>query len=92
MKKMVCRILLVLNESTLSMIPLLFALKKIFMRNIRCNEYTVMTHTGGGSSIALRAGKGRYMFIRGMIKGGLVGWGMEYPPKKVDRGTTPWKT
>lgn len=39
MKKMVRRILLVLNESTLSMITLLFVLKKIFMRNIRCNEY-----------------------------------------------------
>lgn len=36
---------------------------------------SIMTHAGGGSSIVLRVEKGRYMFmfIRGMINGGL--WG-----------------
>lgn len=57
---------------------------------------SIMTHTGGGSSIVLRVGKGRYMFITGMISGprwcGGGGGGMEYLPKKVVWGTTPCKT
>lgn len=36
---------------------------------------SIMPHTGGGSLIALRVGKGRYMFIRGMINGGRWGGG-----------------
>lgn len=53
---------------------------------------SIMTHTGGGSSIVLRVGKGRYMFIRGMLNGGLVGGGYGISPRKRWSGEpTPGK-
>lgn len=50
---------------------------------------SIMTHTGGGSSIVLRVGKGRYMFIRGMINGGLWGGGYGISPEKGGLGNHP---
>lgn len=50
---------------------------------------SIMTHTSGGSSIVLRVGKGRYMFIRGMINEEFGGGGYEISPEKGGLGNHP---
>lgn len=82
-KKVIRRILLVLNESTLSMIPVLFVLKNIFIRTIRCNEYND-THRWWILD-RLEGWKGALHVYKGddqRVGWGSVGGGMEYPRRR----------